>query len=199
MPTYSAIQEAGTTLVDLIWNYMKDDRQINPSILKSKTDIRVDSISNMENSGQLTLFLYRVESNSQMRNHPRDLRNNGNNGHILVQPPLPLDLYYLVIPHTPTVEKDHVLLGKVIQTFYDHSVLDDTDLRGSLKGSGQKLRIVPEPFDTEEINKLWALFKEHDYRLSVSYMLTPIKLDSKRQESTHLVEEKVLGVRRMDE
>lgn len=198
MSNYNAIQEVGATLVDLLWKNFKKDSHIKMAILQSKNDIKVDSISNIENSGRLTLFLYRIEPNPEMRNRGMELRYNGDSHHTLVQPPLPLDLYYMIIPHTQTIEKDHVLLGKVMHVFYDNAILDDSILIGSLKGSGQKLRIVPFPMDTEEVFKLWSLFKDHDHRLCISYLLTPIILESSRVKPTCLVKEDKLTLKKID-
>lgn len=196
--TYNAIKDVGDSLVELLWNNIQNDPFIKDNIIKNKKDIIVGSISDLDDKKELILFLYRVNPSPEMRNRLPGLRSN-NGDHNLIPPPLPLNLHYLIIPCTgkKSIEKDHVLLGKVMQIFYDNSILHHVDLQGSLKDSGQDLRIVPETLDSEEMNKLWSLFKEQDYRLCVSYIVTPVEIESTRKEEVHLVEEPVLGLHEM--
>ena len=188
MPTYNAIKDVGDSLVDLLWSNIQTDPFIKGNIIKNKNDLIVGSVSDLDNKEGLILFLYRVEPNPDMRNRQPELRSNNGN-HNLIPPPLPLNLHYLIIPSFNKIEKDHVLLGKVIQIFYDNSILNNADLSGSLKNSGQDLRIVPETMDSEEMNKLWSIFKDQDYRVSASYIVTPVEIESTLIEETQRVEE----------
>jgi len=186
--TYDTIKDTNDSLVELLWKNMKDDVYFKANIIKNKKEIIQGSISDLNNTKGLFLYLFRIEPNPFLLNR-RNAVLIENNGKYHIPPPLPLDLHYLVIPFTGSVEKDLILLGKVMQIFNDNSILANANLTGYLKDAGQDLRIIPEIMDIDEMNKLWSIFKDKDYRLCVSYMVTPVEITSTLKKDIDLVQE----------
>lgn len=135
----------------------------------------------------LTLFLYGVKENADYRSS--DLLDRGKE---LRFPPIALDLHYLVTAHSASDVltrgiDEHRMLGRTIQTFYDHSVLKGAYLTGSLAGSDQSIRIVKEDAALETIVNLFA---DAPYKLSLSYAVGPVFVDSNRTRSVARVTER---------
>jgi hypothetical protein len=109
----------------------------------------------------------------------------------LKYPPLTLSLFYLVTPHTPNMDSDHIILGKVMQIFHDNSILRGSVLPDSLVGD--ELRLILNPLSTEELNKIWTVIsKTKTYNLSVCYEVTPVGIESMRErEVTRVIKREV--------
>jgi hypothetical protein len=66
-----------------------------------------------------------------------------------------------------------------MQVLYDNSVLRGDLLKGGLKGAGnEEIRVVPNNLTFEEINKLWERFPNKPFKLSASYILSPVRIPS---------------------
>ena len=88
------------------------------------------------NSEGLSVWLYRIIRDEDRLNAPPEWI--GPNG--VRRPPLPLRLHYLITPITRVQsqtgpETEQVILGKILQTFYDHPTLRGTDLQGDFSGT----------------------------------------------------------------
>ncbi len=136
----------------------------------------------------LSLFLYGMRENMDYRSNDYIDRGGGE----LHFPPIALDLYYLVTAHSASdilsrAVDEHRILGRTIQIFYDHAVLKGNDLTGSLFGSGQSIRISKEEIPLETaIN----FFSDSPYKLSLSYTVGPVFVDSTRTKSVTRVTER---------
>ncbi|MEO5931759.1 MAG: DUF4255 domain-containing protein, partial [Candidatus Kapaibacterium sp.] len=101
------------------------------------------------------------------------------------QPPLALNLHYLVTAYTDNDdEKSHRLIGKAMSTLHDHPVLDSTEIKDALADSllqdqVERVRIVPESVSIEDISKLWATFSA-PYRISAAYQASVVLIESTR-------------------
>jgi hypothetical protein len=107
-------------------------------------------------------------------------------------PPIALDLFYLVTAHSASdilsrAIDEHRILGRTVQVLFDRSVLKDPDLVGSLAGSGQTIRIAKEDVPLETVINF---FPETPYKLSLSYAVGPVFLDSTRTKPTSRVTER---------
>jgi hypothetical protein len=146
--------------------------------LESENSIVFDSPADLESTGNNTLsvFLYQVIENSYLRNaepEPVDIDQ-------MRHPPLTIDLHYILTPYAKKIETELIIMEKLMQLFHDNSVLKGDMLEGGLQGSGEQIRIVPNNLTLDEINKLWERFPNKSYKLSVSYILTPVKIPSAR-------------------
>jgi len=76
-------------------------------------------------------------------------------------------------------ETEQLLLGKVLQVFYDQPILRGNALQGDLDPTTVELRVLLETLSLEEITRVWyALSSETGYQLSVSYEVQVIEIDS---------------------
>lgn len=126
----------------------------------------------------LSVWLYRITRDPDRLNDPPIRLNPAG----YRQPPLPLRLHYLITPVlTPAPpnnpETAHRILGKVMQSLYDHCVLAGADLMGELSGTSTVLRARLEPMTLEELTRIWNAL-EQAYQLCVSYEVTVPLIDS---------------------
>jgi hypothetical protein len=97
--------------------------------------------------------------------------------------PLPMRLHYLITPivlTTNTVagpETEQIIMGKVLQTFYDYPAIRGIDLRGDFIGTETELHVRLESLSLEEITRVWDAL-EGSYQLSVSYEVGVVYIDS---------------------
>ena len=121
-------------------------------------------------------WMYRVEENEFVKNQP--MRNMGtDSGRLaLSQPPLGLDLSYLLTPVTGNPESDLHLMGKAMQVFYENSILvlhnPDEDTR-------EELKIILARISLEELTRVWEALNQ-PYRLSVCYKVRLARIDPDR-------------------
>jgi hypothetical protein len=149
-----------------------------------------DAANGETRPNQVNLFLYHVMPNAAWRNMP--LPNQilpGETG----QPPLALNLYYMVTVYAR--EKGgisdidgHNLLGRVMRVLYDHPVLGPADIAlpdSDVQNQIERIRITMQPLTIEEIYRLWTGFQTQ-YRLSVSYEVAVVLIESTRVPSRPL-------------
>jgi Pvc16 N-terminal domain len=178
MGDYTVLAEAGESLVSVLWEEIQIDPQIN-SLIDNENRISLDSPFDLQDndSVKLSIYLYRITENASTKNQfPVQ-----GNGAQLRKPPLTLDLHYLVTPLVGTVSDQQIILGKVMQVFYDRAILQGTDLTGSLAASGQEVRLILNPVALEETTRVWQAM-EMSYRLSLVYLVRVAMLDSRREQ-----------------
>jgi hypothetical protein len=151
-------------------------------------------------SRQLNLFLYHVEPNTGWSNvglPSRDAR-----GNRITNPPLALDLYYLLTAYGQEDFEAEILLGYAMQRFHETPVLTRDAIRTALaqpnepvSGAGilpsalgalaasdlaeqvEQVKLAQHPLNVEEASKLWAAFQTN-YRPSVAYHISVVLLQS---------------------
>ena len=130
------------------------------------------------------LFLYMVEESPTLKN--QDLP--GMVGPMsLGQPPLSLDLHYLVTGAGPDPNDDrgsHRVLGDVMLTLHEHPIVakDDPLLDPVLQNEVELLKITMEPLDVEGLSKIWTATTA-PLRLAVGYKVTVVQLESTQPRS----------------
>ena len=181
MSKYTIIAGVGDTLVDVLWTEIQSDTDVNlTSIITVRDNISLESPYDLDkgnqDSAKLSLYLYRVVENPFNKNDPQV----PGNGSSLRKTPLALDLYYLVTPRLGTARDHHIVLGKVLQVFYDRCELQGADFdfaTSLLQGSDAQLRVILNPVTLEETTRIWQAM-EMSYRLSVCYLVRVIFIDS---------------------
>lgn len=139
----------------------------------------------------LTLFLYKVIENPFLKNaeeFPQTISVNG----ALVQnsPPMTVDLYYILTAHAAQLGaiEAHRALSRAMRVFYDHGVLRGSLLRTLDADRGLApdtvLRITLNPISLEDMTKLWSVFPDTPYEVSVTYLVTPVEIQSARTLET---------------
>lgn len=141
--------------------------------------------------GRVNLFLYQTQINAAWRNMdmPRQTKPNETG-----QPPLALDLYYLL---TAYEREDgdvsviaHRLLGRAMRVLHDHPLLGAGEIRSALPNNDladqiERIRIVPQTMSVEEFSKLWTTFQV-GYRISAAYHVSVVLIDSTLPSHTPL-------------
>jgi Pvc16 N-terminal domain/IPT/TIG domain len=127
---------------------------------------------------QLNLFMYYISVNPALRN--LGLPSSNAQGGRLSNPPLALDLHYLVTAYGSAQFAPEILLAWAMKVFHDTPVVPSQAIQSALDGlaaqhqptteasliSGstlaeqiEHLRITPEVLSTEEIYRLWTAFQ----------------------------------------
>jgi hypothetical protein len=165
---YTVIRAVSDTLQTLLQQHMDlhytgvDVQLGSPPDVGAATDTKL-----------ISLWLYRVGRNEFTNNEP-PIRPTPNQ---VSKPPLLINLHYLVTPVQRSPETRQELLGLVMQTFNDHSIVQGSDL-GTPPPAGLKdLRVVPEMLSLEELARVWDALQEA-YMLSVSYVVQVVAIDS---------------------
>ncbi|HNK16126.1 MAG TPA: DUF4255 domain-containing protein [Nitrospira sp.] len=151
-------------------------------------------------STQLNLFLHQVTFNTGWRNHALPSRD-GSGTQRLSNPPLALDLHYLLSAYSAEELGSEILLGYAMQLLHEIPVLDrqaittaltpspsvDTTLPPALRALAEcgladqveQIKLVPDPLSSEEMSKLWTAVQSH-YRPSAAYVATVVLIESSK-------------------
>lgn len=161
----------------------------------SVTTLPPDRIITGENEqSQLNLFLYNVASNPGWKNV--DLPSRNDRGERISNPPLALDLYYLLSAYGKDNYDDEILLGYAMQLLHETPVLTRDAIRETLASHSSEnsvklnaiadsgladqiemVKICFHPLNTEEMSKLWTAFQAK-YRPSAAYHVSVILIES---------------------
>lgn len=173
MSDFTVIGDIGETLKKLLeddpWTGISPKPEIT---LKSPKEIKDDGGS----TNKVSIFLYQILENPYLKNEePKRIDDTH-----FQSPPLSLDLIYLVTPYSEDKTQEKIILGKVMQIFHDNAILIGTALQGDLSETDEEIKLLFNPISLDDLTKIWSAFQEVAYRLSVSYMVTPVRIDSAR-------------------
>lgn len=147
---------------------------------------------------QLNLFLHQVTFNTGWRNHALPSRDESGRQRV-TNPPLALDLHYLLSAYSAEELGSEILLGYAMQLLHETPVLDrkaianaldpspavDTSLPAALQALAdcgladqvEQIKLVPEALTTEEMSKIWTAAQSH-YRPTAAYLATVVLIES---------------------
>ena len=206
----SALAIAGVTAVlkDLLHNAV-----IDHDLVASVGDVIVTALppdmiktDGSEAKTQLNLFLYQVTPNAGWRNVA--LPSRSSNGDRVTNPPLALNLHYLLTAYGVKDLHAEILLGYAMQLLHETPVLSREAIRKALDpspisgGSGlpptlealatselgdqiEQIKIVPETMNMEEVSRLWSAMQAH-YRPTAAYQASVVLIESRRALRTTL-------------
>jgi hypothetical protein len=154
---------------------------------------------------QLNLFVYRVTLNPGWRNVGLPSRDNG--GRRIANPPLGVDIHYLLTAYGRKDLDAEILLGYGMHLLHERPFLDRAAIRQSLQlqpvdnallpaafrapaSAGladqlETLKITWEPMNLEEISKIWAAIQSH-YRPTAAYQVSVVLIEATRPASDPL-------------
>jgi hypothetical protein len=154
-------------------------------------------INDPDSEPSLNLFLYRVSPNSGWRN--AGLPGFDATGSRTSNPPLALDLHYLLTAYGTADFEAEILLGYAMSILHGRPVLDRASIRTALQAGGVNGGILPpayqalaaadladqaaaitvttEPIDSEEMSRLWSAIQAN-YRPSVGYLVTVVLIEA---------------------
>jgi hypothetical protein len=175
---YTVISEVGQSLVQVLWQEIQSDPQVN-GLIDNEDRISLESPFDLKDNDavRLSIYLYRIVEDPNTKNR-FPVSGNGAN---LRKPPLTLDLFYLLTPMVGAPREQHIVLGKTMQVLYDRAILEGSDLVGSIAASDEQVRVVLNPVSLEETARVWQAL-EMSYRLSVCYVVRVAMVDSTREQ-----------------
>lgn len=159
-------------------------------------------------ANQLNLFLYQATPNQGWRN--AGLASRDHNGERVSNPPLGLDLHYMLTAYGADQLHAEILLGFGMQLFHETPVLTRAAVRNSLAalpaalqslaGSEvaeqvEQIKMCPQAMNSEELSKLWAAFGAK-YRPTAAYQASVVLIETRRSVRPTLpVRERRLHIR----
>jgi hypothetical protein len=185
---YSILLSVSETLKELfVKNHPPSVIPLDPS------SIVFDSPADIEgnNTSKLLIYLHQVSENADLVNAPVEMsRQISTTVSIRRKPPQPVDLHYLIVPYGMDRAAEIIMIQWVLDVLYDNSIIDPTYYQGALKVSdnnGNQIKVIQTPLSMNNLNDLWSLFSHTDFKLSLSYMVTPIFLPTIKEYEAHRV------------
>ena len=158
-------------------------------------------VTGAEEQAGLNLFLYHTSPNAAL-NHGAlpafDAR-----GERVSNPPLALNLHYLLMAYGREEYQAEILMGYAMQLLHENPVLTRKAIRDSLSAipslqvSGtilppayqalaaadladqiESVKVTVEPLGIEDLSKLWAAFQANHYRLTTGYVASVVLIQS---------------------
>lgn len=149
-------------------------------------------------SSQINLFMHQVTPNPGWRNEDLPSRD-ASGSQRLSNPPLALDLHYLVSAYGAEDLHTDILLGYAMQLLHENPVLSRGAINTALSPSPnvgavlppalraladcgladqvEHIRITPSSMNTEEMSRLWSALQAH-YRPSAAYHVSVVLIES---------------------
>lgn len=149
---------------------------------------------------QLNLFLHNVSPNTGWRNEGLPSRD-ASGRHRLSNPPLALNLHYLLSAYSNADLHGEILLGYAMQLLHDTPVLSRAAIRTALNPSPdvggalppalraladagladqiEDIRVAPEFLNSEEMSKLWTA-AQSSYRPTAAYLVSVVLIESQQ-------------------
>jgi hypothetical protein len=140
---------------------------------------------------RVNIYLYQVAPNGAYRN--ADLPTRAASGDLRERPQVGLDLQYLLsfAGDEDTLEPQR-LLGSVARTLHARPLLTRQMIQNTLADPGlgflagsnglaeqvERIKFTPLPLSLEELSKLWSVFFQVPYSLSMAYQATVVLIDS---------------------
>lgn len=156
------------------------------------------SLDNQEDP-QLNLFLHQVTPNAAWRNAALPSRDPA--GDRIANPPLALDLHYLLTAYGRAELQAEVLLGYALQLLHESAVLPREAVRraldpdvvdgailptvyqslrsADLASQIELLKITPAALGAEEMSRLWSALQAH-YRPTAAFQVSVVLIESRR-------------------
>lgn len=178
---------------------IKDVSRTLLDLLKANvTNTAIDLLSpKFPGSNRLTLFLYKVLENPDLKNAGNTTLTTTADGKVVEKrKPLTLDLYYLLTAHSGSSNllEAHTALSRAMRVFYDNGIVQGSLLRTDpppisgppVKGltKDSVLRITLNPISMEDMTRIWSVFPDTPYELSVTYLVTPVEIESSLTEDS---------------
>ena len=134
----------------------------------------------------VNLFLFAVHISAAHRNRDLPLRSGA--GDALQVPVVPLELDYLISFYGDANGAAHQLVGSVMRSLYARPILTAamiqavetpaSGLNSGLAHQADRVRLTPLTLPIEEIAKLWTVFFQSSYALSVAFRASPVMIEA---------------------
>jgi hypothetical protein len=138
----------------------------------------------------VNIYLYHISPNPSFRND--DLPTRSSDGIAVRRPRIALDLHYLLTFYgndAPGYFEPQLILGSVVRTLHSHPILTREQIQATLvdpplsssrpspADEVEQVKFTLLPLSLEELSKLWSVFFQNHYRLSVVYQASAVFID----------------------
>jgi hypothetical protein len=136
----------------------------------------------------VNIFLYQITPNAAYRN--ADLPTRRSDGSLTQRPQAAFDLHYLLTFHGDDTQlQPQLLLGAVVTALHAQPLLSTDNINNAVKtfnsltGSGlenqiERVKFSPTALSLEEFSKLWSVFFQVEYSLSVAYQASVVLMET---------------------
>jgi len=142
----------------------------------------------------VNVFLYQVSQNLAWRN--ADLPTRSLNGTLVQRPQAALDLHYLLSFYGNETELEpQRVLGSAVRTLHTRAVLTRKQIsdmidsfaaldpnhylaRSNLADQVELVKFTPLPLSLEELSKIWSVFFQTQYALSLAYQCSVVLIEA---------------------
>ncbi|MBW4501582.1 MAG: DUF4255 domain-containing protein [Scytonema hyalinum WJT4-NPBG1] len=194
--------------------YLLENGLVSDAIASSVGDVIVtalppDRISvGTDERAQLNLFLYQVTQNRNVDWVSQEFRHRHSkiSATAYTNPPLALDLHYLLTAYGPKDFQAEILLGYAMQMLHKSPVIASDLIENALKNASQtstssifsqalasvsvsvlaeqigQIKISPEFFKMEETSKIWSALQTH-YRPSATYLASMVLIENRTHQA----------------
>ena len=153
------------------------------------TMLRPDDSANGTSETGVNVYLYQVAPNAAWRN--ADLPTRRYDGQLVQRPRAALDLQYLLSFRGNEVQLEpQRLLGSVVHILHTRPVLTRQMIRDTVSDASntflansdladglESIKFTPTPLSLEELSKLWSVFFQVPYTLSVAYQASVVFIE----------------------
>lgn len=178
MSNHLAIATVTATLVDLL------DAAADKAVAGAKASIERPDLLDKAAVG-VNAFLFQVTPNAAWRN--ADLPTRRPDGAAVQRPQAALDLHYLLSFHgAETQYEPQRILGSVVSVLHSQPVLSREMIRDASKpplaasdlaDQVELVRFTPLGLNLEELSKLWSVFFQVPYKLSLAYQASVVLVE----------------------
>ncbi len=156
----------------------------------SVTTLRPDAAGGGIPATRVNLYLYQVTPNAAWRN--ADLPTRSSDGQLMQRAQVALDLHYLLNFYGDEGQLEpQRLMGSVVRTLHARPVLTRQLIRSTIANPAfnflaasnlaeaiELVKFTPLPLSLEELSKLWSVFFQTTYTLSIAYQGTVVLIES---------------------
>lgn len=191
MPTESVIDDMSQTLVALLGQHLT-----TPSGVTAR-GATADDFEELHRTGgaarHVSVFLYRIAVNPEMRNMPgRTVPGPTPGSTRTTRQPLPLELCYLITAWASDHRTELQIIGKILQVFYDHAELGRAALVGESWEQDDTVQLVLDSLPLEDHYRIWDTSKI-PYRLSLTYIARVVHIRPSEERETPRVTRAQIG------
>lgn len=189
MGSYTAIADASETIVALLRDRIAERSDV---ITVDRTEIALVSPNDVgaDSDVRLSVYLYDISENPVMSNADRHAVNDDT----VQDPPIPLDLKYLITAfpsqggndETANTVDQQRLLGLAMQVLNDNAILAETDLVGSL--GTDELHVSLEQESLADVTGIYNTFQETPLHPTLAYHVSPVLIESRVEREVVRVE-----------
>jgi hypothetical protein len=138
----------------------------------------------------VNIYLYQVTANNAFSN--ADLPMRRSNGNLVQRPQAALDLHYLLTFYgDESLLEPQRLLGSTVRALHEKPVLSRDTIRhtiaqpafwflaaSNLADAVELVKLAPVPMSVEELSKLWSIYFQTPYSLSIAYQASLVLIES---------------------